>query len=115
MPWGTKKKPDTIIQVEDFNNFIINVAEHKPENYSGRILISFEMQNVGAGVKQNFQLSRESSSGINDILPDNPTNDSMDSAVEAIYNVNGQRMSELSHGINIIRMSNGASRKIYKP
>ncbi len=115
LPWGTKKKADNVVEVENLNNFIINVAEHKPEDYNGRILISFEMQNVGAGVKQNFQLSRESSSGINDVLSDQQSNDNSDSDVKAIYNVNGQRLSELSHGINIIRMTNGSSKKVYQP
>jgi len=48
MPWGTKRLPDEVIQIQDLSNFEIDLISDAPANWSGRAIISFEMQNTGA-------------------------------------------------------------------
>ena len=47
LPWGTKRSPDEIVEVESLNDCDLDVAAHQPEEFGGRFLISFELQNVG--------------------------------------------------------------------
>ena len=84
-----------------------------PENFSGRVLISFEMQNVGAGVKQNFQLSRGTSTGV-DELPeaDERTEDYVSGQPMEVYNLIGQRQTRPRRGINIVRDPEDRAHKI---
>lgn len=113
LPWGTQKEADEVIKVDDLNDFTIDIASHQPSDFNGRVLISFEMEDVGTGVKQNFQLTRGSDTGINEVYDtdDNPNNGKGDSS--AIYNLNGQRLSHPTKGINIIYGSDGLSHKVY--
>jgi hypothetical protein len=94
LPWGTQRAPDEIVEVASLNDCNLNIAAYQPENFSGRVLISFEMQNVGAGVKQNFQLSRGTSTGV-DELPeaDERTEDYVSGQPMEVYNLSGQRQT----------------------
>ena len=51
MPWGTKRLPEQVVQVQDLSNFRIDPGMYAPANWSGRALISFEMQNTGANTR----------------------------------------------------------------
>ena len=114
LPWGTQRTPDEIVEVENLNECSLDVAAHQPENFSGRVLISFEMQNIGAGVKQNFQLSKGTSTGL-DELPetDKQTDGTVSSRTGEVYNLSGQRQARLGRGINIVRTSEGRTHKIF--
>ena len=57
MPWGTKRLPDEVIQVRDLSNFKIAPATNAPANWSGRAIISFEMQNTGANTRAKVIIS----------------------------------------------------------
>ncbi|MBR1789972.1 MAG: hypothetical protein IJ762_12465 [Bacteroidaceae bacterium] len=111
LPWGTKRKPDEVIRVETLNDFTIDVASHKPANFSGRLIISFEMQSVGSGVKQNFQLTKGSATGIEAIPEESAQGNGTQS--EAIYNLSGQQIPHLTRGVNIVRTADGLTRKVY--
>jgi hypothetical protein len=114
LPWGTKRTPDEIVEVESLNDCSIDVAAHKPDSFNGRVTISFELQNVGMGVKQNFQLSRGSSSGVEGFLEDS---DGMgrgnDGRPQEVYNPCGQRQPQLVKGINIVHSPDGSTQKVY--
>ena len=114
LPWGTKRSPDEIVEVESLNDCDLDVAAHQPEEFGGRILISFELQNVGAGVKQNFQLTKGTSTGV-DKMPelDEWTVDILNGKSGNVYNLCGQRLPHLVKGINIVRNHNGCARKVY--
>ncbi len=56
IPWGTQQAPDQVVQVENFDRFTVNLNAYKPDDFDGRILITFDMANVGDGSKANFQL-----------------------------------------------------------
>ena len=113
LPWGTQRAPDEIVEVASLNDCNLNIAAYQPENFSGRVLISFEMQNVGAGVKQNFQLSRGTSTGV-DELPeaDERTEDYVSGQPMEVYNLIGQRQTRPRRGINIVRDPEDRAHKI---
>ena len=114
LPWGTKKSPDEIVKVDDMNDFSIDVAAHQPTDFSGRVLISFEMQSVGVNVKQNFQLSRGTSSGMNEVRDDEGLSSNRnDGRQKEVYNLGGQQLSHCVRGINIVRNAGGLARKIF--
>lgn len=110
LPWGTGREADTVVEVEDMNNFTIDIAAHKPTDFNGRIIISFDMQSVGSSVKQNYQLSQGTATGIKHIEALTPANTE---GKEAVYNLQGQRMNALHKGINIVRSSNGQCSKVF--
>ena len=114
LPWGTKRAPDEIVEVENLNDCNLDVAAHQPEDFSGRVLISFELQNVGIGLKQNFQLTKGTSTGV-DKMPefDEWTVDNLSRRPEKVYNLSGQRLPHLVKGINIVRNHNGCAQKVY--
>lgn len=56
LPWGTKRKPDAVVKVDDFSNFDVDLRAYAPQGYTGRAIISFDMSNTGAGAKANIQL-----------------------------------------------------------
>ncbi len=114
LPWGTKRAPDETVEVESLNDCCLDMAAHKPENFGGRVLISFEMQAVGTGVKQNFQLSRATSTGVEELPEDNKqTEDNQSNSHSTIYNLSGQHLPCMVSGINIVLNHNGCARKIY--
>ena len=111
---GTKRAPDEILEVDNLNNCSLDIAAHKPEGFSGRLIISFEMQNVGVGVKQNYQLSKGTSTGVEDLLGDSEcTERGKDGTSVEVYNLCGQPQPHLVKGINIVRNSEGCARKVY--
>lgn len=58
IPWGTQQAPTQVIEVEDFGKFVVNLNDYKPMDFSGRVLITFDMDQVGDQSKANFQLRR---------------------------------------------------------
>ncbi len=51
LPWGTKGLPEQVIEVTDLSNFEIKPAMYAPQDWNGRAIISFEMQNTGANTR----------------------------------------------------------------
>ena len=51
MPWGTQRPPDEVIRVADFAHFPITPHAHAPAHWTGRVQITFLMQNTGAGTR----------------------------------------------------------------
>lgn len=114
LPWGTKRAPDEIVEVENLNDCNLDVAVHQPEEFGGRVLISFELQNVGIGVKQNFQLTKGTSTGVVDLHEfDENTDAGNIGTLEGVYNLCGQRLPHFVKGINIVRNTDGCAHKIY--
>lgn len=58
IPWGTGSAPDQVVQVDDFSHFTVNLNDYKPQDFDGRAVFTFDMNNVGDGCKANFQLRR---------------------------------------------------------
>ena len=112
LPWGTGRQPDEVIEVDDLNDFTIDVAGHKPSGFSGRVLVSFEMQAVGAGVKQKFQLSRGSATGVEAVRGTEATDRNTGKA-PAVYSLGGQRRARLLRGVNVVRDAAGAGHKVF--
>lgn len=49
-PFGTKSAPDDVLYTEAFNNnedFTIDLKNYAPDDWSGRVLVTFEIQNTG--------------------------------------------------------------------
>ena len=114
LPWGTKRAPDEIVEVESLNDCSLDIVAHRPENFNGRVMISFEMQNVGAGVKQNYQLSKGNTTGVEALPEDSELTDGVQNSRPAeIYNLCGQRLPHLGRGINIVRNPGGCAHKVY--
>jgi xylan 1,4-beta-xylosidase len=55
-PWGTIKKADEIIYVNDLAQFKIPIKQKAPEKWQGKAHISFIMQNTGAGTRAKIIL-----------------------------------------------------------
>ncbi len=113
LPWGTRQQPDEVVEVSDLNDFTIDVAAHQPSDFSGRVIISFEMEAVGTGVKQRFQLSRGIAVGVGAVQQDLPSSQRDSGPSDATYNLSGQRTPHTVQGINILRNADGHTRKIY--
>jgi hypothetical protein len=58
MPWGTKKKADRVLKVNDFSKFNISLKENAPPNWKGKAHISFIMQNAGVGTRAKIILRK---------------------------------------------------------
>lgn len=113
LPWGTRQIPDEVVQVESLNDCFLDIAAYKPSDFNGRLIISFEMQSVGTGVKQNFQLTKGNATGIG-LIPKDST-DKGSARTTAIYDLNGRRMRQLVRGTNIVSYSDGLTHKVYVP
>jgi xylan 1,4-beta-xylosidase len=48
-PWGTKKRADKVVAVNDLAGFQVPLKEHAPKNWQSKAHISFIMHNAGAG------------------------------------------------------------------
>lgn len=112
LPWGTKRQPDEVVEVDNLNDCTIPVAAHAPADFSGRVLISFEMAVVGAGVKQNFQLAEGVPTAIRAIGADGQAAAGA-TAHQHIYSLSGQQLSRLSPGVNIVRQPDGSAHKLF--
>ena len=55
MPWGTQKQADEDHQV-NLSNFEIAFADYAPQNWTGKVILSFIMQNTGANSRAKIQL-----------------------------------------------------------
>lgn len=55
LPWGTKKAPTETVKT-DLSSFQIPLAQYAPEDWNGRILLIFEMQNCGKNVSSVIRL-----------------------------------------------------------
>ncbi len=136
LPWGTRRAPDEVEEVESLNATSLDLAAHQPEGFNGRVVITFEMRNVGAGLKQNYQLSRGTSTGIHGVLTEADasgtvvdvmpatgakgqagervcTGSGKGGTVMKVYNVSGRPQGQLVKGINIVRNADGCARKVY--
>lgn len=56
LPWGTKKTPDQRMDESDFWKFEFQPADFAPPGWTGRIEISFEMENTGPETQAVFAL-----------------------------------------------------------
>ncbi len=59
-PWGTQTKPDTLFEVKDLGDFVVDVAANAPEKFRGRIILSFIMQNTGKNTSATVKVSQAS-------------------------------------------------------
>ena len=58
MPWGTLRQADTAIRIRDFSHFQIKPHTYAPQGWTGRVQITFLMQNTGIGTRAKFRLSK---------------------------------------------------------
>ncbi len=58
MPWGTKRQPDEAVRDADFARFTITPHAHAPAHWTGRVQITFLMQNTGAGTRAKIVLRK---------------------------------------------------------
>ena len=49
MPWGTESRPDQVMALENLADIQLSPAMYAPEGWSGRLIMTFMMQNTGAG------------------------------------------------------------------
>jgi len=56
-PWGDGDAPDMVVQFEgDIAN--IDLSDYVPNNFNGRVQLSFHMQNTGAGTRAKLTLNK---------------------------------------------------------
>ena len=48
MPWGTERPADQVVALDDLTNIQLAAASYAPAGWSGRLIITFMMQNSGA-------------------------------------------------------------------
>ncbi len=94
IPWGTQKVPDEIVKITDIHDFTIDVNKYKPKDSNGRIIITFEMCNMGKGAKANFQLLKNDESSINNLELKKTENNTM-------YSPTGIRINKKYKGLVI--------------
>ena len=51
VPFGTKRQADSVVSVPDFSDFVVTPAEHAPPQATGRIQLTYVMQNTGPGTR----------------------------------------------------------------
>lgn len=56
IPWGTKQLPEKVVEVPDFKEFVVDLKQYQPKDFSGRAIITFDMSSTGANRKANIQL-----------------------------------------------------------
>ena len=114
LPWGTQRHPDEVIEVPDINDFTIELAAHKPDNFNRRVMLTCEMNEIGNGVKQNFQFTKGTQTDIGSINADLQSDVLYGGEIKEIYNLSGQRISHpQTNEICVIRLSDGTTRKVY--
>lgn len=113
LPWGTKRQPDEVIEVESLSDFTIDIVGHKPADAGKRVCISFDMAQVGTNVRQNFSLTKGQPipTAIGEVEATD-TKAAADARPSAIYSIGGQRLSHLASGLNIVRNADGKTKKI---
>ncbi len=57
-PWGTLRSADEVVKVDNIKDFTVDLKAHAPNNFGGRVVLTFELGNVGASKKASFQLHR---------------------------------------------------------
>jgi xylan 1,4-beta-xylosidase len=62
MPFGTKQQADEAVHVADFSDFSVTLAEHAPANASGRVQLTYLMQNAGPGSRVVIETSNTDAS-----------------------------------------------------
>lgn len=50
-PWGTTRKADEVVAVQDCTRFDIPTRQHAPEDWDGRAIVTFILQNAGPTVR----------------------------------------------------------------
>ncbi len=58
MPWGTQRPPKEAIRVADFAHFTVTPRAHAPVGWTGRVQITFLMQNTGPGTRAKIVLKK---------------------------------------------------------
>ncbi|MDD9955173.1 MAG: hypothetical protein OXP68_03030 [Anaerolineaceae bacterium] len=48
VPWGTGRPADQVVELDDLSGIRLSPATYAPPNWSGRIIMTFMMQNTGA-------------------------------------------------------------------
>lgn len=71
VPWGTKKEADEIVLIDDFSKFIVNLSQYKPQNASGRVIITFELSSTGINTKANIQLKKNDETSLSAVSCEN--------------------------------------------
>ena len=102
--WGTKREPDTVVQVADISEFVVNTQDYLPADFSGRVLFTFCLEATGAGSKADMQLVKLEDTGV-EVVSQQVTG-SREQVVGSIYDLTGRRVSGISglsgtHGIYI--------------
>ena len=57
IPWGTQRQADAVVRIPDFARFTINPRTYAPKGWTGRVQMTFLMQNTGVGTRAKFTMS----------------------------------------------------------
>ncbi len=63
--WASGAQPTDVVEV-DLENFVIDLEKYAPENWNGRTIITYEMQNAGAGSACKIQLREKEEVAVNE-------------------------------------------------
>ena len=126
LPWGTQREADEKVKVANLNDFTIDLTTHRPASFSGRVMLTCDMEAVGTGVKQNFQFTRGNAEtiGIQEMNQDESTKQN---SIYEVYDLQGRCVSSssilhparstihsprLPQGIYVVRNSDHSTKKI---
>lgn len=56
MPWGTERQPEQVVELGDLSGFQLSPSQFAPAGWSGRLIMSFMMQNTGAHTRAKIAL-----------------------------------------------------------
>ena len=48
VPWGTGRPADQVVELESLADFLLSPGRYAPRGWSGRVMLTFLMQNTGA-------------------------------------------------------------------
>ncbi len=126
--WGTGRKPDEVVRVDNFGKFFFRLADYAPADFSGRVLVTFELASTGLHTKADIQLFRtDEATGIHGVagtfasqpasslVPEWAAEASLsddaeggNKASDAVYDLQGRRlMSGSAQGGNGHRLQRG--------
>ena len=53
--WGTKRLPDQVVESE-LEDFTVRLSDYAPEDWNGRVILTFEMQNSGVDISSKVRI-----------------------------------------------------------
>lgn len=89
IPWGTKKSPDVVEQVDDFGEFTVSLKKYQPADFSGRVILTFDMSNTGLNAKADIQVLSSSLPSLSAVQVDSLSEGTAKLSVRMVGNTTG--------------------------